>query len=70
MATDKPFQIDLDQIIQSKIPRIYPKIPQFLFRYLEAQDPPSGAKRDIAPQPREIRRGLHAWRGGLFRAEI
>ncbi|OJU45275.1 MAG: glycerol acyltransferase [Bacteroidales bacterium 45-6] len=35
MATDKPFQIDLDQIIQSKIPRIYPKIPQFLFRYLK-----------------------------------
>ncbi|MBP1618654.1 MAG: Acyltransferase [Bacteroidetes bacterium] len=35
MAAEKPFQIDLDQIIMSKIPRIYPKIPQFMLRYLK-----------------------------------
>lgn len=35
MASEKPFQIDLDQVIRSKIPRIYPKIPQFLLRYLK-----------------------------------
>lgn len=35
MASEKPFQIDLDQVIRSKIPRIYPKIPAFLLRYLK-----------------------------------